>query len=90
MNTERPTRDMATLLAKITEAMFVCDMPDNAMNGLFDAHDAVVDELVIVAGCIEDKQSAIETLNIMNENNIFDAKIARIRGSMELDLSLAA
>ena len=39
-------KDMTSLLAGVNSAMYLCGMPDAAINALFDAHASVIDEII--------------------------------------------
>lgn len=82
--------DMTALLGAISKAMYLCYMPDKAMDALVDAHAAVVEELVVRSGNVEAKRYAMSILAGYNGEGNWTADIARIQGSIELDMSVAA
>ncbi|WP_457300033.1 hypothetical protein [Phyllobacterium sp. P5_D12] len=82
--------EMTGLLAGINSAMYLCGMPDAAMNALFDAHAAVIDELIRTPSVdysdVEAKVAAAKILVENPDDGQWAAQIAAIGASIGRDM----
>lgn len=83
-------KDMTSLLAGVNSAMYLCGMPDAAMNALFDAHASVIDEIIktpSVDYCeVESKVAAAKLLVENPDDGQWAAQIAAIGASIRRDM----
>lgn len=83
-------KDMASLLAGVNSAMYLCGMPDAAMNALFDAHASVIDEIIKTPSVdysdVEAKVAAAKILVENPDDGQWAAQIAAIGASIGRDM----
>jgi hypothetical protein len=81
---------MTSLLAGINSAMYLCGMPDAAMDALWDAHRSVIDEIVKTPSAdyrdVESKVAAAKCLIKNNEGGELTDSIAAIGTSIGRDM----
>ncbi|UXN61555.1 hypothetical protein [Phyllobacterium zundukense] len=85
-----PISEMTNLLASINSAMYLCGMPDAAMNALFDAHASVIYEIVNTPSVdyreVESKVAAAKILVDNPDDGQWGAQIAAIGASIGRDM----